>query len=71
LGGEPDRGIGGAEALIVASLGELEEEALLEHMRFDLEEFAVAFAVGTRPKYLAPFLPRRDGDVPAQGRLIV
>ena len=42
---QPDRGIGGAKAVIVPALDDLEEEALIEGVGVDLEEFAVAFAV--------------------------
>src|SRR5438552_4918234 len=45
LCGEADRGVGGAEPLIIAALDDLEEEPFVENVGVDLEEFAVAFAV--------------------------
>src|SRR5450432_1280440 len=45
LGRQPDRGVGGAEAGIMAALHDLEEKPLIENVGVDLEKFAVAFAV--------------------------
>ena len=45
LGGETDRGIRRAKALITAALDDLEEEAFVEDVGVDLEELAVALAV--------------------------
>src|SRR5712672_2520824 len=45
LGSEANGGIGSAEPLVVAALDDLEEKPLIERMRVDLEEFALAFAV--------------------------
>src|SRR5258705_12422652 len=39
LRGEPDRGVGGAEPVIVTPLHDLEEEPLVEDVGIDLEEF--------------------------------
>jgi hypothetical protein len=72
LGGEPDRGTGGAEALIVASFDELEEEAVLEHMRVDLEEFAFDFSRSVRDRNIWLGSCRDEMVMfPRQGRLIV
>src|SRR3954465_13684505 len=42
---QPDRGVGGAEPVIVAALHDLEEKPLVEGVGIDLEEFTLAFAV--------------------------
>src|SRR5882672_9435113 len=38
LGGEPDRGVGGAEPVIVTPLHDFEEEPLVEDVGIDLEK---------------------------------
>src|SRR5580704_17238740 len=45
LGGEADRGVGGAEAPVAAPLHDLEEETLLERAGVDLQVFGVAVTV--------------------------
>src|SRR6478735_3772158 len=45
LRGKANGSVGGAKALIITPLHDLEKEPLVERVGVDLEEFAVAFAV--------------------------